>query len=227
MNALDGGYTPKTAFAHAVESSMILHQGHNQKTLFEWMEANPDVVTLTATRHPIPRAYKVFMSKIFSTGPHSYKAIRKQLINYFGLGLPGPDNMGDVTRKTLQADGYGIREHRAAFHAFLRFLKSNLADQTSIRRDGLWDSQMTFLTGFNTAVPISLITKEGQMDAGFRYIESILNLSAPSIGAPIQPEHMFTLDEIYTRQTENLARKVYSMDYIRFGFDDYQAALET
>ena len=86
---------------------------------------------------------------------------------------------------------------------------------------------MTFLTGFNTAVPISLITKEGQMDAGFRYIESILNLSAPSIGAPIQPEHMFTLDEIYTRQTENLARKVYSMDYIRFGFDDYQAALET
>ena len=227
MNALDGGYTPKTAFAHAVENSMILHQGHNQKTLFEWMEANPDVVTLTATRHPIPRAYKVFMSKIFSTGPHSYKAIRKQLINYFGLGLPGPDNMGDVTRKTLQADGYGIREHRAAFHAFLRFLKSNLADQTSIRRDGLWDSQMTFLTGFNTAVPISLITKEGQMDAGFRYIESVLNLSAPSIGAPIQPEHMFTLDEIYTRQTENLARKVYSMDYIRFGFDDYQAALET
>lgn len=64
------------------------------------------------------------------------------------------------------------------------------------------------------------------MDAGFRYIESVLDLPAPMLGAPLQSDHMFGLDEIYTRQTENLARKAYTIDYSRFGFTDYHATLE-
>jgi hypothetical protein len=226
MNAIDEGTTPKNAFAQAVAGGDILHTGHNQRTLFEWMESNSDVVTLTAVRHPLTRAYDAFMTKVFPTGEGTYAVIREQLVNYFGVALPDLDVMQSATRKSLDAEGYNIGQHRAAFHGFLRFLKDNLAGQTSIRKDGLWDSQMTFLTGFNSAVPISIIVKEGQMDAGFRYVESVLDLPTPTIGAPIKPDHIFTLDEIYTRQTENLARKAYSMDYGRFGFADYQAALE-
>lgn len=226
MNAIDDGATPKGGYSQAVVDAEILHTGHNQRTLFEWMESNPDIATLTAVRHPLVRAYDAFMSKIFPTGEDTYGVIRKQLINTFGVGLPDVEVMEGATRTSLATDGYSIGQHRAAFHVFLRFLKNNLSGQTSIRKDGLWDSQMTFLTGFNTAVPISVIVKEGQMDAGFKYVESVLDLPAPKIGAPIKPDHMFTLDEIYTRQTENLARKAYAMDYSRFGFADYQAALE-
>ena len=226
MNAIDEGAYPKNGFAQAVANSDILHTGHNQRTLFEWMESNPDVASLTAVRHPLTRAYDAFMTKIFPTGPDTYGVIREQLVSYFGVGLPDLDAMENATRISLDTEGYSIGQHRAAFHGFLRFLKDNLAGQTSIRKDGLWDSQMTFLTGFNTAVPISIIVKEGQMDAGFRYVESVLDLAAPTIGVPIKPDHMFTLDEVYTRQTENLARKAYSIDYGRFGFADYQAALE-
>ncbi len=226
MNAIDEGITPENWFSKAVADGKILHTGHNQRTLFEWMESNPDIATLTAVRHPLTRAYDAFMTKIFLTGEGTYGVIREQLVNYFGVALPDPDLMEGATRKSLDAEGYSIGQHRAAFHGFLRFLKDNLSGQTSIRKDGLWDSQMTFLTGFNAAVPISIIVKEGQMDAGFRYVESVLDLPAPVIGAPIKPDHMFTLDEIYTRQTENLTRKAYSMDYGRFGFADYQAALE-
>ena len=166
------------------------------------------------------------MSKIFPTAPGTYAVIREQLVNYFGVALPDLDVMEGATRKSLENDGYSIGQHRAAFHGFLRFLKDNLSGQTSIRKDGLWDSQMSFLTGFNSALPISIIVKEGLMDAGFRYVESVQDLPTPTIGAPIKPDHIFTLDEIYTRQTENLARKAYSVDYGRFGFTDYQAALE-
>ena len=226
MNTVDEATPPKNGYSEAVSGGEILHTGHNQRTLFEWMESNPDIVTLTAVRHPLPRAYDAYMTKIFPTGDGTYGVIREQLTNYFGVALPEPDVMEDATLKSLDTEGYGIGQHRAAFHGFLRFLKNNLSGQTSIRKDGLWDSQMTFLTGFNSAVPISIIVKEGQMDAGFRYVESILDLPAPSIGAPIKPDHLFTLDQIYTRQTENLARKAYSMDYTRFGFADYQAALE-
>ena len=226
MNAIDDGDAPKTGFTHAVVEGEILHTGHNQRTLFEWMEANPDIATLTAVRHPLTRAYDAFMAKIFPTGEGTYGVIREQLVNYFGVALPELDQTENASRKSLEDEGYSIGQHRAAFHAFLRFLKDNLSGQTSIRKDGLWDSQMTFLAGFNSAVPISIIVKEGQMDAGFRYIESVLDLPAPTIGAPLRPDHMFTLDEIYTRQTENLARKAYANDYGRFGFVDYQAALE-
>mgnify|MGYP000495243686 CR=1 FL=1 len=227
MNAIDEGVPPKNGFAQAVGDGDILHTGHNQRTLFEWMESNPDIATLTAVRHPLVRAYDAFITKIFPTGEGTYGVIREQLVNYFGVGLPELGTMEGATRKSLDTEGYNVGQHRAAFHGFLRFLKDNLAGQTSIRKDGLWDSQMTFLTGFNAAVPISVIVKEGQMDAGFRYIESVLDLPVPAIGAPIRADHMFTLDEIYTRQTENLARKAYAMDYGRFGFTDYQAALET
>lgn len=226
MNTIDGGAHQTGEYSSAVLDGDILHTGHNQRTLFEWMSANPDLVSMTAVRHPLARAYDAFMSKIFPTGEGTYAVIREQLVNYFGVALPEPEIMDNATRSSLDSEGYGIGQHRAAFHAFLRFLNDNLSGQTSIRKDGLWDSQMTFLTGFNTAVPISIIAKEGQMDAGFKYIESVLDLPTPSIGAPIQPDHIFQLDEIYTRQTENLTRKAYSMDYSRFGFADYQAALE-
>jgi LPS sulfotransferase NodH len=226
MNVIDEGATPKKGYSQAVMDGEVLHTGHNQRTLFEWMESNPDIATLTAVRHPLTRAYDAFMTKIFPTGEGTYAVIREQLVNYFGVALPDLDVMENATRKSLKTDGYSVGQHRAAFHGFLRFLKDNLSGQTSIRKDGLWDSQMTFLTGFNSAVPISIIVKEGQIDAGFRYIESVLDLPTPIIGAPIKPDHMFTLDEIYTRQTENLARKAYAMDYGRFGFADYQAALE-
>ncbi|PCJ73888.1 MAG: hypothetical protein COA53_11385 [Rhodobacteraceae bacterium] len=226
MNTIDDGVTPNGGYAQAVTDSKILHTGHNQRTLFEWMDANPDIISLTAVSHPLSRAYGAFMTKIFPTDEGTYAVIREQLVNYFGVALPDLDVMEGATRNSLEAEGYSIGQHRAAFHGFLRFLKDNLSGQTSIRKDGLWDSQMTFLTGFNTAVPVSIIVKEGQMDAGFRYIESVLDLPTPTIGAPIKPDHMFTLDEIYTRQTENLARKAYAVDYGRFGFADYQAALE-
>jgi len=226
MNAIDEGTFESSSFGEAVAAGEVLHVGHNQRTLLEWMRANPDLVTATAVRHPIPRAYAAFMAKIFHTGPEAYDVIRKQLTKYFGVALPDNTVMANATRKSLADDGYGIGQHRAAFHAFLRFLKNNLAGQTSIRKDGLWDSQMTFLAGFTTTIPVSLILREGQMDAGFRYVETLLDLPKPPLGSPIQPDHMFSLDEIYSRQTENLGRKAYAMDYVRFGFDDYQAALD-
>ena len=218
MARLDGAPEPESGYSAAVQTGTLLHTGHSQRTLFEWMHSNPDVQVISAVRHPLPRAYDAFMSKIFATGPGTYDMIRKQLVESFDVNLPDAAD--------IDAGTYGIREHRNAFHAFLRFLKSNLAGQTSIRVDGLWASQMSFLAAFNTAVPVTLVAREGRLDGAFRYVESLLDIPPPQLGPPLRPEHRFPLDKIYTRQTENLARKAYNVDYTRLGFDDYQAALE-
>ncbi len=226
MNAIDCGNQTTGDFAQQVEDGQILHIGHSQRTLFEWMQSNPGVIPFTAVKHPLPRVYDAFMQKIFKAGPNTYDVIRKQLIDSFEVELPNTGLCELPDRQKLEDAGYGVREHRNSFHSFLRFLKGNLLGQTSIRTDGLWASQMSFLAGFNSAVPISILAKEGQLDNAFRYMENALDLPPPKLGPPIKPQHVFELDEIYTRQTENLARKVYSQDYTRFGFDDYQAALE-
>lgn len=226
MQAIDEAPAPTSSYADAVNNKEILHTGHSQRTLFEWMQSNPDVIAITAAKHPIPRVYDAFMSKVFRTGPETYNVIRKQLFEGFGVELPDTDMMKGADRVSLEAIGYEVKHHRAAFHGFLKFLKSNLAGQTSIRIDGLWATQLSFLAGFNSAVPIAMIAKEGRLDPSFRYIETLLDIPEPKLGKPIQPDHMFSLNEIYTRQTENLARKAYSVDYTRFGFDDYQAALD-
>lgn len=220
MYNLDGGAEHLEDYSAAVADEKILHTKHSQRTLLEWMRSNPDVLAITAVKHPLSRAYDAFMSKIFTTGPNTYDFIRKQLIQNFDVDIPDATLMEDCDQDALADIGYDTKHHRLAFHNFLRFLKSNLDGQTSIRIDGLWAEQMSFLSGFNSAVPISLIAKEGRLDPSFRYIETLLDLDAPKLGVPMKPDHMISLDEIYTRQTENLARKVYASDYTRFGFDD-------
>jgi len=222
MHMLDAGADISTSYQEATKSGEILHTGHSQRTLFEWMNANPSVITITAVRHPIARAYGAFMSKIFPIGPNTYDMIRGQLIENFKISLPDAKLMKNCDQKTLKAAGYGIKEHRAAFHGFLRFLNANLSRQTSIRVDGLWAHQTQFLAGFNSTLPIALITREGALDAGFRYVESLLDLPTPKLGPPIREAHIFALNDVYTRQSENLARKAYGVDYTRFGFDDFR-----
>lgn len=226
MHTLDGGGSIKGAFSDATNDKSILHTGHSQRTLFEWMQSNPEITSFTAVRHPIVRTYDVFMSKIFATGEGTYDMIRKKLVTDFSLKLPDKSPEKHVDRQHIVATGYGPKEHRVAFHQFLKFLNINLAGQTSIRVDGLWALQTTFISGFNTAVPIAMVAKEGALDPAFRYIESLFDIPTPNLLCPIQNTYMFSLDEIYTRQTENLTRKTYNQDYIRLGFADYQAALD-
>lgn len=226
MNAVDNGCEQCDDFSKAVQDGDILHTGHSQRTLLEWMQSNPGLVTMTAVQHPVVRAYDVFMSKIFATTEDSYKIIREKLIAHFDMVLPDGDIKPDTDIETLADYDYTMREHRAAFHQFLRFLRMNLDKQTGIRIDGLWARQMSFLQGFTTTVPITNVAFAGKLDGCFRYIEDTLDIKVPALGSPILPKYSFDLADVYTRQTENLTRRAYNSDYKLFGFDDYHAALE-
>ncbi len=225
MTQIDGETSSPDTLDQDIEDGRILHTGHSQRTLFEWMRANPGVQAFTAVQHPLVRIYETFMTKIFRTGPSTYDAIRQQLITDFGLDLPPIADI-DRDRQYFEDIAYDVRRHRKAFHEFLKFVRANLNEQTNIRMDGLWMQQFAFLPGFNSAVPLSVIAYSGQMDSAFRYLEDKVGVASPELGPPVTETFAFSLDEIYTRQTENLCRKAYALDYERFGFDDYQAALE-
>ena len=226
MCALDQVDTRSDDIQSAVDAGEVLHTGHSRRTLNEWMQFNPGLISISAIRHPVVRAYSVFMDKIFTFGDGSYDAIRGQLVETYELDLPPPELCVADRQHDLLANGWEQKHHRAAFHQFLKFLHKNLTGQTSIRKDGMWTPQSNFVATFNTAVPLTLLIREGKMDPAFRFVEDQLGCAMPDLPAPTIENHLFSLDDIYTRQTENLTRKVYEVDYTRFGFADYYAAFD-
>ncbi len=189
-----------------------LIENFSQKTLRQWKKAHRQHRSFTVIRHPVARVHAAFCDCILAAESGKYKQIRNTLRRVYKMPLP----------KGLPGDDYGATEHRAAFEAFLSFVKANLQGQTSIRQDGHWGSQAVAMKGFaNLALP-DMIVREAE-------IESYLPALAMQIGrmdAPdpehVDPHHSVPLSEIYDADIEALVKDIYKRDYITFGFDSWK-----
>ena len=184
---------------------------HNQKSLRQWRRACLGNRSFTVVRHPLARAHHAFCSKILSDGPGSYTQLHKTLRKVYKLPLPPQGVFKD----------YDVAAHRAAFAAFLTFLKANLAGQTSIRIDSHWASQSELLRGFADLASPDMVVREDEM-------ESYLPALAMQVGYmdADEPEDApedapYPLSAIYDDQIETLARETYQRDYLNFGFQNW------
>ena len=114
--------------AAALEAREALRDKMSQKELRQWKRKMRGHRGFTVLRHPALRAHDAFCRHILTTGEGSYRQLRNTLMRRYKVPLPkdGPDAE------------YDREAHRAAFVAFLKFLKGNLAGQTSIRVDAAW-----------------------------------------------------------------------------------------
>jgi len=119
-----------------------LRRQMNQKDLRAWMRTHPGHRKFTVLPHPLDRAHNAFCNKILSTGPDTFKQIRRHLRKNFDLPLP--DDLPDPK--------YSLADHRAAFSGFLDFVKANLSGQTALRVDPHWCTQTQVMQGFGDFV---------------------------------------------------------------------------
>jgi LPS sulfotransferase NodH len=185
-----------------------LHAKMNQKQLRQWKRSMTGHRSFTVIRHPAARAHHVFCQRILSTGPGSYLKIRETLRNSYKMPLPEND----------PDDSYTLARHRAAFEAFLDFVKANLAMQTSIRVDAAWCSQSSVLASFaDVALPDHVLREEELPELLVGLAESVgaRDVAAPPRAAADTP---FALHEIYDDALESLVSSVYTRDYAMFGF---------
>jgi hypothetical protein len=190
-----------------------LIEGFGQKTLRDWKSTRPGHRSFTVLRHPVARAHAAFCDKILDTSPGSFSEIRDNLRKTFGLPLPpgavGPD--------------YDDAAHRAAFLAFLRFLKANLAGQTNLRVDPAWASQNAILQGFAGFVTPDLVLREAILAHDLNgLLRQIGQQDGPPLGAT--DPHAGRLGLIYDATIESATRDAYARDYMAFGFDDWSQA---
>lgn len=181
--------------------------GLKQKDIRQWMRRHPGHRSFTVLRHPLERAHHVFNSCILPNDRPAFSNIRRVLMNRYTLPIPkdGPDA------------AYGLDQHKAAFIAFLKFLKGNLAGQTSLKVEPVWASQTAILQGMaNFRLPDHILREE-------ELIEALPNLADAQgrghreFDMPL-PQEPFPLAEIHDAEIDQLIHDTYRKDFLTFGF---------
>ena len=108
--------------------------------------------------------------------------------------------------------------HRAAFAAFLVFLKGNLSGQTAIRVDAAWCTQAQAIMGFGEVCLPDRIIREADLAVELGELAHAVGRADPPVLGASHPDQPFELTEIYDEEIENLAADAYQRDYVTFGF---------
>ncbi|MBW7921878.1 MAG: nodulation protein NodH [Rubellimicrobium sp.] len=197
LTALDGA-PPQDGFTH--------------KTLRQWKNRHPDDRgghrSFAVIRHPLARAHEVFCTRILATGAGSFANIRATLRANYGLPIPEAAPPAD----------WPDADHRAAFAAFLGFLKANLSAQTAIRVDPAWATQTAILQGMAAFALPDHIIREDEAPAALPALAASLGAPAAAWPAPPEDADRARLARIADRDIEALARDAYARDYMTFGF---------
>lgn len=182
----------------------------NQKQLRAWKEGHPGFRSFTVLRHPVARCHDVFCKQFLLAGRGTKQQIRKVLKEQFGLKLPDA------------GVSLGVDDHMAAFKQFLRFVKANLAGQTSVRVDSTWASQSQILSGFAEMSVPDMILREEEMKEELPRLATRVGMEHTEVIAAFdQFEPTVQLADVYDDQIENLCRNIYKRDYTGFGFMDW------
>ena len=202
-----GPVTVVRQWLKALDGEGELRDGFNQKTLRQWKRKNAGHRSFTVIRHPVVRAHAAFCDHILDTGPEGYVEIRETLRKVHKLPIP---------RGAID-ESYDRRAHRAAFLAFLGFLKENLTGQTNVRVDPAWCSQSQILQGFGQFALPDMVLREDQLEEGLRQLAAQVGLKPA--GLPDIPDtHPVALNEIYDADIEAATRDAYQRDYMMFGY---------
>ncbi len=184
----------------------------NQKDLRHWKRNHPGHRSFTVLRHPVARAHDAFCRHILPVGKGAYVQLRKTMIRRYDMPLP-PDG---------PTASYNIGAHRAAFMAFLKFLKGNLSGQTAIRVDAAWCTQAQAIAGFGDLCLPDRLIREADLTEELPSLATTVGKSdAPDV-PPIPDDHPFSLAETYTSEIEDLCRAAYQRDYMMFGFSSWR-----
>jgi hypothetical protein len=183
--------------------------GLNQKQLREWRQDHPGFKTASVLRHPVLRAYLCFCDVILAGEFGKYRDLRQKVIKQFKIKLPKDGESPDIPTQ------------KAGFLAFLRFLKLNLTNQTSLRIDPIWASQTAIMEGAASVLMSGHIVHESQLAPGIAYLETILGLPAISIEGE-NTSRTIELGDIYDTEIEARVRDIYGRDYLNFGFVDWE-----
>ena len=202
---------PVPDWLRSVDPETELETGMTQKDLRRWKRQHPGHRSFTVLRHPLPRAHDAFCRFILPLEVETYAEERAALVERYDVPLPSqyPD------------DAYGLEAHRAAFLAFLKFLKGNLGGQTSVRVDSTWASQTAMLHAIGQLVVPDRVVREESLETVLPELAREVGLE-PKPMPPVAADLPFALEDIVTDELEKACEEAYRRDYVMFGFGPWR-----
>lgn len=181
--------------------------GFTHKTLRQWKEARPGHRSFAVLRHPLARAHGVFCDMILGPGQGGMPGLREGLARGFGLVVPEP---GDLAG------------HRAAFRAFLTFLRANLGGQTNLRTDPAFATQVALLQGMGQVALPDMILREDRLAEDLALLLWQIGRDDPPELPQVTDPHAALLARVMDDELQALAREAYLRDFVAFGFGPWE-----
>lgn len=191
-----------------------LRRAFTRTTLRQWKRGNPGHRAFTVVSHPLARAHAVFCRRVLPTGEGTFPALRAALRTRYRVPLPEGD----------PGPGYDAAAHRAAFLGFLRFLRGNLAGQTSLRVDPGWASQSVLIEGMARLALPDMVLRAERLAADLEMLGRQVGIAAPPRPPAPARDGPVTLAAIWDEEIEAAAREAYPRDYLHFGYRDWRDA---
>ncbi len=206
------GFDPIPDWLKQVDPEGKIKGGLSQRDLRRWKRQHPGHRGFSVVRHPLDRVYDAFCRFVLPIDEENYADVRSGLINRYDVPLP-PDGADD---------DWTLTRHRAAFLAFLKFLKGNLGGQTSLRVDNTWATQDMLLTAIGQFSIPDRIIRESNLKPALADIAAEAGVDAPPIGSGFAAPSPFALSDVVTDEINTSAEAAYRRDYLMFGFNRWR-----
>jgi len=180
-----------------------LEENFSQKTLRQWKRRHAGHRSFAVLRHPLMRAHLAFAAVL---GWANMAETRETLRRSYKLSIPAEG-------KALPAEAW-----TEGLLAFLAWLKSNLAGQTSLPVMPIWATQATILQGFAQFATPDLLAREEQLAEDLGFLAKSCGIDAPPFDGGVTDSAPVKLGDIWIPELEAAAGDTYSRDMMQFGF---------
>ena len=180
-----------------------LVEGMTQSGLRDWMRERPGFRSFTILCHPLRRAYAVFRRILEDD---DFEGLRLGLETTWGMARLPDAGAPDVVQE------------RAAFLAFLRFLRANLNGQTPVQQHALWASQLSLLQGMAQFAPPDLVARFETIGADLGHLAGLTGIAAPGPEVGEITAQDTRLRAISSAEVEAAAYASYGRDYQLLGY---------
>ncbi len=187
-----------------------LEEDFTQKSLRLWKRRMAGHRSFTVLRHPLARAHDAFRAVMTD---RAQADTRSRLRANYGVPIPAEDEPAGMTPAAW----------RAAFAAFLGFVKLNLAGQTGLRQEAIWGTQWSLVNGLAGFAPPDLLAREERLAEDLGFLAASVGVERPAPPATPGDAAPVPLHRVHDRDLEALARDVYRRDYMSFGFGAWKA----
>jgi len=170
-------------------------------------EKAPKCFRFTFVKHPLKRAYSLYLEHFLSKTKFSFEQRKEEWITLYNPNF---------------SSTYSIERERKNFFGFLNYIEDSLTEKSTILANPNWQSQSSIIENSKTKYRLNFIGRVETFNEDFNFVLSKVGyenyIDLKPINLPKRKDFI-PFEQILTPAIEKLGRHIYADDYFQFGYD--------